>query len=86
MVAIFPVSLIVALTIVFACTFTNGIEVHIVESGECNCTLTSNTSNSAHIMCPNLEIAMKTELPEQSRSKRYFHYDRFTKCGRDVTL
>ena len=62
MVAILPVSLIVALTIVFACTFTNGIEVHIVGSGECNCTLTSNTSNSAHIMCPNLEIAMKNCL------------------------
>ena len=62
MVAILPVSLIVALTIVFACTFTNGIEVHIVGSGECNCTLTSNTSNSAHIVCPNLEIAMKNCL------------------------
>ena len=62
MVVTLPVSLIVALTIVFACTFTNGIEVHIVKSGECNCTLTSNTLNSAHIMCPNLEIAMKNCL------------------------
>ena len=54
--SILPVSLIVALTIVFACTFTNGIEVHIVGSGECNCTLTSNTS--AHIMCSTLVSAM----------------------------